>query len=82
MPPSRLSTLFQEHLASVGETYWEHLIQATSFGLRMILGGLACTLHGLFPFLFVKTGSQQIQALHGRMITNRAKQPQPIDFVI
>ena len=82
MPPSRLSTLFQEHPASVGETYWEHLIQATVFGLRMVLGGLACVLHGLFPFLFVKTGSQQIQTLHGRMITNRSKQPQPIDFVI
>jgi len=82
MPFKSLSTLFQDHPASVGETYFEHLRQATSFGLRMILGGLACISHGLFPFLFVKTGSQQIQTLHGRMISNRSKMPQPIDFVI
>ncbi|MEM6584477.1 MAG: DUF6356 family protein [Pseudomonadota bacterium] len=73
---------FKDHPASVGETYFEHLVQANSFGVRMILGGFACMLHGLFPFLFVKTGSRQIQTLHGRMITNRSKLPQPIDFVI
>jgi len=82
MPLNRLHKAFSEHPASVGETYFEHLGQATSFGIRMILGGFACMLHGLFPFLFVKTGSKQIQTLHGRMITNRSKLPQPIDFVI
>jgi len=82
MPFKALSTLFNDHPAAVGETYFEHLRQATSFGIRMILGGVACILHGLLPFLFVKTGSQQIQTLHGRMISNRSKMPQPIDFVI
>ena len=48
----------------------------------MILGGMACILHGVLPFAFVKTGSRQIQTLHGRMISNRSKLPQPIDFVI
>ena len=77
-----LSNLFRDHPASVGETYVEHLLHAGGFGLRMVLGGIACILHGLLPFLFVKTGSQQIQTLHGRMITHRSKLPQPIDFVI
>ena len=39
-------------------------------------------LHGLLPFLFVKTGSRQIQTLHGQMVVNRSKLPQPLDFVI
>ncbi len=82
MPRKPLTALFRDHPASVGETYWEHLLHAAGFGARMIAGGIACILHGVLPFLFVKTGSRQIQTLHGRMITNRSKRPQPIDFVI
>ncbi|NVE95562.1 DUF6356 family protein [Altererythrobacter lutimaris] len=78
----RLSDAFTEHPASVGETYGEHFVHANSFGIRMILGGIACMLHGFLPFLFVKTGSKQIETLHGRMIVNRSKLPAPIDFVI
>ena len=77
-----LKRAFTEHPASVGETYWQHLVHASSFGVRMMLGGLACVLHGLLPFLFVKTGSKQIETLHGRMVVNRSKLPAPIDFVI
>jgi len=73
---------FTEHPASVGENYFEHLVHASGFGLRMIMGGLACILHGVLPFLFVKTGSRQITTLHGRMVTHRSKLPEPIDFVI
>lgn len=79
-----LQKLFTEHPASVGETYGEHLVMATGFGARMILGGLACLLHGIFPFLFVKTGSAQIATLHERMVRNRRTKPMPaiLDFVI
>lgn len=76
--------LFTEHPASVGESYGEHLAMASGFGLRMILGGCACLIHGLLPFLFVRTGSAQISTLHDRMVTNRRRQPMPaiLDFVI
>ncbi|MCT2559788.1 DUF6356 family protein [Tsuneonella sp. YG55] len=75
--------LFTRHPASVGETYGEHLVHATGFGVRMMLGGLACVLHGLLPFLFVRTGSRQISRLHGAMVTGRAKPlPGVRDFVI
>ena len=80
-----LTKLFTDHPASVDETYGEHLVMATGFGLRMILGGFACLIHGLLPFLFVKTGSQQIGTLHDRMVTNRnrkAQMPAILDFVI
>ena len=79
----RLRQLFREHPASVGETYGEHLRHATGFGLRMVLGGLACILHGVLPFLFVRTGSRQIATLHGQMVVNRGKPlPGILDFVI
>jgi hypothetical protein len=71
----RLGTLFTEHPTTVGETYGEHLAHASDFGVRMILGGLACLVHGLLPFLFVRTGSTVIAALHTRMVTHRRGQP-------
>ncbi len=82
MPLKAFSHAFTDHPASVGESYSDHLAHASGFGLRMIAGGLACILHGFFPFLFVKTGSRQITTLHGRMVTHRSKLPEPIDFVI
>ena len=82
MPLNRLCRSFTEHPASVGETYGQHFAHASGFGIRMILGGVACMLHGVFPFLFVKTGSKQITTLHGRMVTHRGKLPEPLDFVI
>lgn len=76
--------LFTDHPASVGESYGEHLAMATGFGLRMILGGCACLIHGLLPFLFLRTGSKQISTLHETMVTNRRRKPMPavLDFVI
>ncbi|MFM8516975.1 MAG: DUF6356 family protein, partial [Nevskiaceae bacterium] len=42
---------FTEHPATVGETYLGHLFKASTFGVRMVIAGIACILHGLFPFL-------------------------------
>jgi len=64
---------FTDHPASVDETYGEHMAMAASFGLRMFLGSLACFVHALLPFLFVKTGSRMITELHDRMVTNRRR---------
>lgn len=78
-----IGALFREHPASVGESYSQHLRHASGFGLRMILGGMACVLHGLLPFLFVRTGSSQVTLLHHRMVTSRGRsQPGILDFVI
>jgi hypothetical protein len=68
---SKLS--FTAHPESVGESYVEHLGVASSFGFIMIAGGLACILHGFFPFLFTRTGSRVITRLHDRMVTYRSK---------
>ena len=66
-----MAGLFTEHPQSVGESYHEHMGVAFSFGGRMVLAGLACLVHGLLPFLFVKTGSRTITVLHDRMVANR-----------
>lgn len=66
-----LRSLFTEHPASVGETYFQHLWSATGFAATMFLGGLACLLHAIFPFAFLHTGSDRIKQLHERMVMNR-----------
>ena len=73
---------FTNHPADVGETYGEHFVHASGFGFRMIVAGLACVLHGIFPFLFVKTGSKQIADLHDRMVANRTRLPDGWSYII
>jgi hypothetical protein len=57
--------IFTEHPRSIGETYLQHLSFALRTGLKMTIGGIACMIHGIFPFLFQKTGSQMLEKLHG-----------------
>ena len=65
--------IFTDHPKSVGETYVEHFRTATSFGIPMITAGVACVLHGIFPFMFEKTGSNLVRKLYDRMVVNRVK---------
>jgi hypothetical protein len=62
---------FTEHPASVGESYLQHLGRAVGFGARMMFAGVACVVHGVLPFLFVRTGSRAISELNERMVLNR-----------
>lgn len=67
-----IARLFTAHPEAVGETYGGHLVTASGFGLRMVLGGLACLVHAVLPFAFVTTASRTIRALHDRMGRRRA----------
>ena len=58
---------FTRHPAAVGESYGEHLVFASGVGGRLMLAGIACLLHGVFPFLFERTGSRTIIDLHARV---------------
>jgi hypothetical protein len=66
-----MKKLFTEHPATVGETYSQHFVHAGGFGVRMVFAGMACLVHAVLPFLFVKTGSRAITVLHDRMVINR-----------
>ena len=60
-----------DHLDEVGESYWEHMLKAAGFAVAMLVGGVACLVHALLPFLFVRTGSARIRHLHDVMVENR-----------
>ena len=60
-----------DHLDEVGESYWEHMLKASRFAVAMLVGGIACFVHALLPFLFVRTGSARIRHLHEVMVENR-----------
>ncbi|MHA1600633.1 MAG: DUF6356 family protein [Alphaproteobacteria bacterium] len=66
-----LKSAFTDHPASVGETYGQHMGMAFGFGGRMFLASFACLIHGILPFLFVRTGGEAIKDLHHRMVTHR-----------
>ena len=66
-----INRLFTSHPESVGETYLEHMSSASTFGLHLMLAGLACTVHAILPFLFKTTGRSAITDLHEKMVTHR-----------
>ncbi|GDY25824.1 hypothetical protein AHAT_17140 [Agarivorans sp. Toyoura001] len=68
---SHLVRIFHEHPSSVNESYCQHLMTAGRFSLRLFFAAVVCLVHAILPFAFVKTGSQQIQALHDSMLKNR-----------
>lgn len=60
---------FTQHCRQAGETYTRHLVFAVGFGTKMVLGGLACIIHGLFPACFSRTGSITVFLLYWRLKT-------------
>lgn len=72
-----MKRLFTEHPASVGETYGEHFVFATTTGLKMIRAGLACCAHGFLPFVCVTTGSRAIRELALSLTPANRRKPSP-----
>lgn len=66
-----LRNIFSEHPVSVGESYLVHMGHASRFGLLMMMGGGACLVHSVLPFLFANTASSVIAQLHEQMLVNR-----------
>ncbi len=64
---------FKDHPNSVGETYIEHAKFASLSGVRLIIAGIACIIHGILPFLFVRTGSETTAHLHEKFATHAQK---------
>ncbi|HEU0229747.1 MAG TPA: DUF6356 family protein [Burkholderiaceae bacterium] len=70
---SKFTQMFTTHPASVGESYFQHMAASFSFGVPMAGAALAAIVHGIFPFLFVKTGSGIVSRLYDRMVTHRSR---------
>lgn len=67
-----LNRLFLDHPRTVDETYVEHFRTAMGFGTAMLAGGAACLVHALVPALCMRTGSDTVKRLYGRM---KSRQP-------
>ena len=74
------------HLESAGESYFEHMGVATRIGGLLVVAGLACLVHAIFPGLCTDRASRTIRRLHDR-IEQRRPNGQPandwmLDFQI
>lgn len=67
----KLMRCFTEHPASINETYTQHAKFAFGFGFRLIIGGIACCIHGLLPCLFKRTGSTTVIKMYQHLGENR-----------
>lgn len=68
---------FCEHPHAAGETYWQHLRFTLGMSSRFLYCWLALLIHGIFPFLFTRTGSCQIEKMHGIMKERVAREEPP-----
>ena len=59
-----MKNIFTVHPSAADETYLQHLKRACVFSGWMILGGLACLVHAVFPFLFTETASKIVSKLY------------------
>lgn len=59
---------FTAHPESIGETYLEHGWHASKFAILMIVGGIACLIHAILPFLFEKTASNFLFLMTENMV--------------
>ena len=51
------------HLFNVKKTYFSHLCFAWRIGFKLIIGGFALLLHGVFPNMLVDIGSNVIKSV-------------------
>lgn len=58
---------FTEHPHETGETYFQHLWFTIRMAGRFAFVSLVVLIHGIFPFLFVRTASRQIEIVYGIM---------------
>ena len=56
--------VFTEHPTQTGETYLEHLWFTIRIALRFLFVSAVLLTHGLFPFLFTRTASSQIERVY------------------
>jgi hypothetical protein len=65
---------FTQHPAQTRETYLQHLWFTIKTSLRFVALGVLLFLHGVFPFIFVRTASIQVERIYLLM---RSRIPQP-----
>ena len=54
----------KQHLRSVNENYFEHMLIALKLSSNMFYGSLLALIHGLIPGLFQTSASSKIKELY------------------
>ena len=54
----------KDHLSSVNENYFEHMLVALKVSFKMFYGSLLALIHGLIPGVFQTSASNKIKELH------------------
>lgn len=76
--PDRIPTLpgfirgFRDHPASVGESYFGHLVYALRFSSRLFAAALAALVHAIVPPLCETTASRILGDLHEEIALRHA----------
>ena len=66
-----MKSIFHDHPAKVGESYFEHLIFAFGFGWRLIKAGVAAMVHGVIPAVHETTASSVVLAMNDDLRARR-----------
>lgn len=61
--------IFTNHPKNIGESYLLHLWHAGKFGFLMLVAGVACLIHAVFPFLFEQTASNILFKMIDHMVS-------------
>lgn len=59
-----VKTLFTQHPKDTNETYLQHLWFTVTISSQLLLAAITLLLHGIFPFIFTRTTSSQIEKLY------------------
>lgn len=62
---------FNEHPASVGESYFEHFKVATHFARELFGAAFACAIHAAVPSMHQTTASTKVKALCDEMTAGK-----------
>ena len=54
----------KDHLISVNENYFEHMLVALKVSFKMFYGSLLALIHGLIPGVFQTSASNKIKELY------------------
>ena len=68
-----LHSQFTKHPEEAGETYWQHFRFTVVMGARFLFIGVIIVVHGIFPFTFIRTASNQVMQVYRIMLTRVPK---------
>lgn len=61
-----MNRIFLDHPRSVDETYFQHLVFAGTFGLKLLAAAFCALVHAIIPCMFEKTASRMIAEMYAK----------------